>query len=343
VGVVNILFNLSETVLVLLVVTLLHRFGLLENLWNRVATPGVIANTNTVFNLGCAVCLFPLLPVYEKLSRRLVRDEVGAQQKYRDKLEGLNPAFFSTPALALRSCYDLLMTMLLASRENIRTALSLLHRYDEAAFRRVAEEEDNVDLLTDSLCNYMYQLSAHVSAPLHVTILDQYHKVVTEFERLSDHAMNLAETAQDMQEKKVVFSDTAQRQLRVLEDLIEHILDETEKAFRSRDVDAARHIEPLEQVVDDLVYAMREDHLARLRAGRCSIDAGTAVMNVLGDLERVSDLCSNVGVSVVARVAPARQAHEYVSSLHAGQDENYTREYAAAHDEYFARLEAIDN
>ena len=341
VGVVNILFNLSETVLVLLVVTLLHRFGLLEGLWTRVATPGVIANTNTIFNLGCAICLFPMLPVYEKLSRKLVKDEQGPENKYRDKLEALNPAFFSTPALALRSCYDLLSTMLQVSRENIRTALGLLHEYDPAGMARVREEEDNVDLLTDTLCNYMYKLSGHVSAELHVSILDQYHKVVTEFERLSDHAMNLAETAEDMHEKKVSFSPSAQEELRVLEDLIEHILDETEKAFKARDEAAARHIEPLEQVVDDMVYAMREDHLARLRAGKCSIDAGTAYMNVLGDLERVSDLCSNVGVSVVARVAPASLAHEYVSALHAGQDKNYTREYAAAHDEYFSRLDAV--
>ncbi len=341
VGVVNILFNLSETVLVLLVVTLLHRFGLLEALWNRVATPGVIANTNTIFNLGCAICLFPMLPVYETLSRKLVKDERGPENKYKDKLEALSPAFFSTPALALNSCYDVLMTMLHVSRENIRTAFGLLHAFDPAAMARVREEEDNVDLLTDTLCNYMYKLSGHVSAELHVSILDQYHKVVTEFERLSDHAMNLAETAEDMHQKNVVFSDTAKAELRVMEDLIERILETTEQAFQARDVEAARHIEPLEQVVDDLTYAMREDHLARLREGKCTIDAGTAYMNVLGDLERISDLCSNVGVSVVARVEPKSLAHEYVSMLHAGQDESYTREYNAAHEEFFTRLEAI--
>ena len=175
-----------------------------------------------------------------------------------------------------------------------------------------------------------------------MSILDQYHKVVTEFERLSDHAMNLAETAEDMHEKKAVFSPSAQEELRVLEALIERILDETEKAFSARDEAAARHIEPLEQVVDDMVYAMREDHLARLREGKCSIDAGTAYMNVLGDLERISDLCSNVGISVVARVAPASLAHEYVSALHAGQDENYAREYEAAHEAFFKKLESIE-
>ena len=341
VGIVNILFNLSETVLVLLAVTLLHRFGLLESLWERTVTPGVIANTNTVFNLGCAVCLFPLLPVYEKLSRKLVRDELASENRYREKLEALNPAFFGTPALALRSCYDVLMTMLTGARENIRTAIGLLNVFDAAGMKRVQEEEDSIDQLTDALCNYMFKLSGHISAEQHVVILDQYHKVVTEFERLSDHAMNVAETAADMQEKRVSFSPMARSELRVLAELLERILDETEKAFRSRDVEAARHIEPLEQVVDDLVYAMREDHLARLREGRCSIDAGTAFMNVLGDLERVSDLCSNVGVSVVARVAPSQQAHEYVSSLHAGQDESYTREYEAAHSLFFSKLEAV--
>ncbi len=113
VGIVNILFNLSETVLVLLCVTVIHRLGLLDGLWERTVNSGMIANTNTIFNLGCSICLFPMLGVYEKLSRRIVKDEPEPvrEEKYRAELEALNPGFLNTPALALNSCYQLLLTL----------------------------------------------------------------------------------------------------------------------------------------------------------------------------------------------------------------------------------------
>ncbi len=341
VGIVNILFNLSETVLVLAGVLLLRRLGVLDWLWDKVATPGLIANTNTIFNLGCALSLFPMLPVYEKLSRRIVKDEAVAENKYKDKLDALSPAFFNTPALALRSCYNLLLTMLCAARDNINIAFSMLRHFDEAGFKAVQEEEDNIDLLADRVSNYMVQVFAHLSADPDVAILDEYYKVVTEFERLGDHAMNIAETGEELARENVAFSKTALAQLSVLESLIGRILDYTEQAFKMQDLDAAQEIEPLEQVVDDLVYALREDHLARLRRGACSIDAGTAYMNVLSDLERISDVCSNVGISVVTSVTPNNEAHDYISTLHAGKDEKYNRAYAAAHNEIFSRIAGI--
>ena len=129
VGVVNILFNLSKSALVLAAVALLRYLGVLDGLWERVVNSGTIANTNTVFNLGCAICLFPLLPSYETLSRRIIRDkqtETGGENSYADKLEALSPAFYDTPALALRSCYDLLLAMFYAACANIRRAFRLL-------------------------------------------------------------------------------------------------------------------------------------------------------------------------------------------------------------------------
>ena len=119
VGIVNILFNLSETVLVLLTVTILHKVGVLDALWDRTVNSGLIANTNTVFNMCCAIALFPMFNTYEKWSRRIVHDEPQAEGKYKEKLDELSPAFFNTPALSLRSCYDVLSTMFQASRANI--------------------------------------------------------------------------------------------------------------------------------------------------------------------------------------------------------------------------------
>ena len=341
VGIVNILFNLSKSALVLLAVFLLRQFGVLDPLWERIVTPGIIANTNSVFNLGSAVCLFPLLTVYEGLSKRIVKDKPGAEDKYKARLEALSPAFYSTPAIALNSCYEVLMAMFKAARSNIDLGFAQLRIFDSAKMTVIEEEEENIDVMADRLSNYMFALSSHLTADAHTAILDQYHKLVTEFERLGDHALNMAQTGQTLADKKLFFSAKALSELDIMEDLIERILDHTETAFRDRDVDAARHIEPLEQVVDDVVYAMRENHLGRLRSGECSVDAGTAFIDVLGDLERVSDLCSNVGVSVVARLTPAKQAHDYISSLHAGQDEAYNREYTEAHEEFFRRMEDV--
>ncbi|MBQ7144676.1 MAG: Na/Pi cotransporter family protein [Oscillospiraceae bacterium] len=346
VGLVNILFNFGKTVLVLLAVLLLKQFGALDGIWNMTVNSGTIANTNTIFNLGCAIVLIPTLPFLENLSRRIIKDkalppDAPKEDRYRDKLEALSPVFFPTPALALRSCYEVLLAMFYAARDNIGTAFGLLRRFDPALMKTLSAEEDSIDLMADRLSNYMVALSAHLSDSLHISILDQYHKLVTEFERLGDHGMNIGETAEDMASKKVAFSQAALDELDVLEDLIGRILRYTEQAFRTRDVASARHIEPLEQVVDDVVYAFREDHLARLRNGTCSIDAGTSYMDVLADMERVSDVCSNVGVSVVARVSPDQRAHDYISALHTGKDERFNQEYNAAHEEYFKRIEAI--
>ena len=346
VGLVNILFNFGKTVLVLAAVALLKQFGVLDGIWNTTVNSGTIANTNTIFNLGCALVLIPTLPFLENLSRRIIRGKVlppdaPKTDRYRDKLEALSPVFFPTPALALRSCYEVLLAMFYAARDNIGVAFGLLRRFDPAMMKSLSEDEDSIDLMADRLSNYMVALSAHLSDSLHISILDQYHKLVTEFERLGDHAMNIGETAEDMANKKVSFSSAALNELDILEDLIGRILRYTEQAFRTRDVASARHIEPLEQVVDDVVYAFREDHLARLRNGTCSIDAGTSYMDVLADMERVSDVCSNVGVSVVARVSPDQHAHDYISALHTGQNARFNQEYNAAHEEYFKRIEAI--
>ena len=345
VGIVNILFNLSKTVLVLLVVNVLRYLGALDWIWYEPVSPGSVANTNTVFNLGCAVLLFPMLPVYERLSKKIVRDAPGSESKYKDKLDALNPVFFNTPALALRSCYDLLLTMFYTSRANIETALRLLVRYDQAQWELLQQEEDDVDLMADHLENYLVPLSAHLSLPLHISILNQYHKLVSEFEHFSDQAVNIAGVSRSMAEKQIAFSETALHELDILEDLIRRSLSYSEQAVKTRNEAAARHIEPLSQVIGELVFTIKENHLERLRVGKCSVDAGASYMNVLSFLERISGICSNVGMSVVARVIPelTQEAHEYLASLRAGQSEEFNREYESIRRECMERLRSVES
>lgn len=344
VGLVNILFNLGKTVLVLVAVTVLHRVGLLNDLWDSTVHSGTIANTNTVFNLCCAVLLFPTLPICEKLSRRIVKDEPKAAGLYDDKLMALSPSFFSTPAIALNSCYDALHSMLEAAVANLEDAYHQLREFSADTAEKIVRQEEAIDSLADGVGNYLVQLAPHIKMENQVRILDQYYKDVVEFERLGDHATNIAEIAEGMNRKGLSFSPMAKNELRTLRQLIGRIIGYAQAAFLKRDVEAAYHIEPLEEVVDDMVSALREFHIDRLREGQCSIDAGTYYLNLLAEIERVSDVCSNIGISTLTRVHPdlAMRTHEYSSSLHRGSDARFNEEYHAAHDEFFARLRSTE-
>ena len=341
VGLVNILFNLGKSALVLIGVTIAHKTGLLDSLWTRTVNSGIIADTNTIFNLACALLLLPLMSVFEKLSRRLIKEKPSKAGKYDELLEALSPVFFKTPALALRSCYNALMAMYTASRTNIEKAMNLLHVYDEKVVEEIMEEEENIDMLNDEISNYLVALSPHIKEEYQVHILNEYYKIVTEFERLGDHATNIAEMAQDLDHKSLHFSDDAIREIDVLEELIYRILDLTRLAFEKRDVDAAMQIEPLEEVTDDMVNALHDLHLERLRKGSCSVDVGSSFLNLLSDLERISDVCSNVGVATLTRVNTdlESRAHEFISSLHSGHDETFNQRYQDAHAEFFGKLE----
>ena len=343
VGIVNILFNLSETVLVLAVVSIARSLGAFGSFWNEPITSGGIANTNTIFNLSCAITLLPMVNVYEKLSKKIVKDDEAPSSKYADKLESLSPTFFSTPAIALGSCYDVLMTMLKLSKKNISKAVNLLYDYHEDIFKDISGREDDIDTLADAVSRYLSQLAPHVSDDTHSRILDQYYKDVTEFERLGDHAMNIAERAQTVHKADMSFSNMAKEELRVLTDLIDRILENATEAFEKRDIDAARAIEPMEEVVDDMVNALNDNHLVRLRAGECNVITGTEFLNVMSDIERISDICSNIGVATVARVEPEMGAlsHEYVTSLH--RTDYFSENYKQLHDYYFAKLSEAES
>ena len=342
VGIVNILFNLSKTVLILVGVNLIHGLGLLDGLWNSVVYSGQIADANTVFNLISAVLMFPLLSVYERLSLRLVKDAPvpAAEGSAPVKLDTLNPVFFSTPALALNGGYRALMEMYRLARTNIERAFSVVQSYDAAAFKRIEETEDVLDHMADRISEYLVQLSGHLSDDQHVATMDYYHSVVSDFERLGDHAMNIAESAGAVNQADRSFSEAALAEIAVMRDLIGNILHRTQKAFEMCDERVAQHIEPLEEVVDDMVNAMKQNHLNRLRAGTCSVTAGTELLNMLSDIERISDICSNVGVATISLAHPEmmHEIHDYVSRLHAGKDEAFNHEYEAAHHQYFEML-----
>ena len=343
VGIVNILFNIGKMALILIGVTILHQLGFLDGIWDTVVNSGIIANTNTVFNLAASILLFPVVGVFERTSIRLVPDDKEKPNKYQDKLDALNPMFFDTPALALRSCYDILLTLFHSSRDNIEKSFGLLEDYDEKIYEEIAEEEANIDLLTDRVSRYIVEFLPHIHDAQNAAFLDQYYKVVTDFERLGDHGLNIADNAGNMHRMQKKFTPTAISELHILEDLLREILDNVDLAFGKRDVDAAFRIEPLQQVATDMVSRLKRHHLDRMSKGECDIYTDANFENLMSDMQRIADVSTNIGEATLVRVNPelAENEHDYFAALRSGQNKEYNEEFNRAYEKYKDRFKKV--
>lgn len=343
VGLVNVLYNLTKTLIVLVGVLLLKSFGLLDGLWNTVANYSLIANTNSIFNIICALIVLPFLSIYQKLADRIIKED-ESQNEYDELINSLDVKFFESPSLAFNSCYQILNKMFELANKNINIAFGLLDKFDQKKADELVKDEENIDLLTDKVNNYLVLLSAHINNDLHSRMMSQYYSVATEFERLGDHAKNICDYASELALKKESFSIEAKEELKVLKEVIDRILELSFEAFNKRDLNAAKSIEPLEEVVDDITSTLKDNHLRRLNRGNCNIYTGTVFLNLLNDIERISDVCSNVGVATIIRANENNliEAHDYMSALHRGDDTTFNLEYRNAHDYYFNKLEDIE-
>jgi phosphate:Na+ symporter len=344
-GIVHILFNLSGTVLVLVVVAILHRLGVFGSFWAAPITSGGIANTHTVFKLAGAAVLLPVCTVFEKLSRKIIPDDKVSPRRDELDLQALDDNLFEAPELALAAVKKIVAEMASLAAENVRRGFSTLMEFDQEAIDRVGEDEDLIDSLADHAGDYMVRLSPHLGAGRASDRLSYYIKCVDEFERIGDHAVNLTESASELHSRELRFSPGAQEELRLLRELIQEILDKAGKAFLDGDRAEAFRIEPMEEVVDELVAMMRNRHLLRLRTGECSVSDGFIFQDILVNAERISDQCSNIGVHTLTLVdaAVAAMEHDYILHLHQGENEAYNAEYAAVRKRYLARLTGAEN
>ena len=344
VGIINILFNLSETVLVFLGVTIAKSFGLLDGIWDMVVNSGVIANTNTIFNLSCSIVLLPFVKHYVGLSKKIVKDDESALAKYNPLIASLDSKFFDTPALAFNSVYKVLTVMFDTAKTNMDRAFSLLNNYDEKIYKQISDDEKVIDTLTDKTEKYLIELSSHISSDEHAQMMNQYHNLSIDFERIGDYAKNIAEHAKKLNDDDTSFTDIALKELEILKDLLNNVMNNARLAFVKRDLKAASNVEPLEEIVDDMVEILKDNHLKRLEKGNCNIESGTIFLNLLSDVERVSDTCSNVAEATIARIHPeyAGKMHKYMAKLHQGKDDEFNRIYEESHNKYFSELDRIE-
>ena len=343
VGIINILFNIGKMALILVGVSILHSLGFLDWIWDTVVNSGVIANANTIFNIAASILLFPFIGFFERSSIRMIPDDKVEPNKYQDNLDALNPMFFDTPALALGSCYDSLLVQYHLARENIEKAFGLLEHYDQKVYEEIMAEEENVDMLTDRISRYIVEYLPHVRDEQHAAILDQYYKVVTEFERLGDHAVNIADNANNMHSNDRTFTDTALSEIKILEDVLREILDSVDLAFSKRDTEAAFMIEPLQEVATEMVAKLKKNHLDRMSRGECDIYADSNFENLMSDMKRIADVSTNIGEATLIRVYPelADNGHTYFTKLRSGNDQKFNTEYNKAYEKYAERFKNV--
>ena len=253
-----------------------------------------IAVSHSIFNVLCTVLLFPCSGLLEKLVCRLVPDSEEPEQ-----VAELDERLMATPPVALMSCREMTAKMADAAAQGLRDSASLLTGFDPAIAKAVKKIEDLTDHYEDILGTYLVKLSSlSISADDNAEAA-MLLKAINDFERIGDHSVNLMESAQEIHEKELSFSDAAKQELAVLLSAVSDIVELSFRAFLSNDLTAAMAVEPLEEVVDDLTDAMRSGHIQRLQQGSCSIETGFVWTDLLTSLERVGDHCSNIAGCVI--------------------------------------------
>ena len=277
--------------------------------------------------------LLPFSRGLEKLAYLSIQEtEEEKQQKEMGTL--LDERFLEQPAFAMERCKKVAMTMAQTAKQGFFDAMSLLDEYDEKTARKVYQKEEEVDHYEDELGSYLVKLSSKNLSQHDAETLSMILHSISDFERISDHAMNIEESARKIKEKEIVFSDKAKEELKVFEKIIQDILNLSVTVFLEEDSEQAREIEPMEEVVDRLTKKVKKRHIKRLEKGKCTMDAGLVLNDLVTNFERVADHCSNIGVCVIQSEEEAFDTHEYLDTLDKGKDSRFNARYEVYKQKY---------
>ena len=284
------------------------------SLMNMSMTTVSIALTNTVFRFIIVVLLAPFIPMLEKVCKLIIKDKPEDAAVLED-FDRLEERFLSHPALAVEQCRLTVNSMAKKAEENVFDAFGLIDNFSDEGFALVTHTEDIVDKYEDKLGTYLVHITSHELDPELNGAVGKYLHTINDFERLSDHALNIAECAQELHEKQISFSEAGSRELNVLISAVREIISISIDAFVRNDLETAYRVEPLEELIDNLCDEMKLHHIDRLQKGICTLHHGFVFNDLLTNLERVSDHCSNIAVAIIELESENFDAHEYINSL----------------------------
>lgn len=340
---IHLLFNLLGTAFFMVVLyggNTLFSFPF----WNETMNMGSVANLHLAFNIGCTLLLLPFNKLLVKLVKRIVPGD-----KEEQEMSILDERFLTaSPALALEKSHEAVIQMGTYARENYKRSMELLAHFDQRGMDRLQETEDVIDKLETNLDNYLVRLSDVSLSPEDSNKVSELLHTLSDFERIGDYVVNVAECAQAMDERNITFSGSAKQELDTLTAAVGQIIDLALECYTKRDGTMATRVEPLEEVIDLMRDELRNRHIERLKSGECTIEVGTQFLELLINLERVADHCSNIAMYILREGAkegdPVREnAHVYLHQLHeGGSDANFDQLYSQFKKQYYETLERPD-
>ena len=331
VAVMHISVNVLGTLIWLPLLTLtnaIFHFAFMD--W--AVSPVTIAMLHSVFNILTTLVLMPFSRYLLKLAVWVVKEKgTAVPGEELDAVPFLDERLLSTPSVAIQECNSQTCKMLELARENIRLAVQQFSHYSDSDQLLVLQTEEEIDAFEDRLSTYLVKLSAQALSQNDSHVISKMLHAIGDFERLGDHAVNLNKVAKEIHDKGLSFTQEAQAELNTLLQAIDEILTMTVTAYERNDTDLAARVEPLEEVIDQLIAKMKDQHIRRLQQGACTIEKGFIFSDILNNCERISDHCSNIAVAVIEVEHDSFDAHRYLQGVKYGNHEFNLifQEYAA--------------
>ena len=317
---VHLSFNVIGTIVCLSAFTAV-KAAIAPALLNDAATYAGIATSHSIFNIVCTLLLLPMSGLLEKLAYKLIPDN-----EQIEKVSELDDRLLVTPAIALECAHNLTFDMAKIATEALRNSVDCLGTYDKTKAEAIFKAEDKTDHLEDVIGSYLVKLSTKQLNENEGAMASMLLKAIGDFERISDHAVNILESVEEMREKGIVFSDSAKAEMDALCAATIEIVSLSYSAFVENNAEQANLVEPLEQVIDRMKELLRTRHIDRLRVGDCSIEAGFVWSDLITNMERVSDHCSNIAGCVMETKEQNMNLHESLKLLRS-DNEFYREKY----------------
>ena len=310
---VHLFFNVIGTAVFMIVFYTINAFIPFEFL-NAPADAAGIATVHSLFNIGATLLLLPFGNQLVKLATWVIKDSKEDQEK-ENIFKALDARFLDTPGIALEQCKKLTDDMARITKESLFGAIDLLDNYSDKREKELVDMETLVDRYEDEIGAYLMKVNSRDLSNKDSHTVNTLLHSIGNWERISDHALNICDAAREIHEKKISFSKAATEELAVYTRAIKDILNMTVEAFEYDDIGMAKKVEPLEEVIDDINLMIKNRHVQRLRAGECTIELGFVLNDILTNYERVSDHCSNVAVSIIQTEDYDVEAHQYIGRL----------------------------
>ena len=332
-------FNLAGSFLLMIPFYLIHSLIGLDFMAATATSMG-IAIVNTVYKVSATVLLTPCAPLLEKAVVATIREKHSPDDEEMEE-SLLDERFLEYPPLALEQCGKTLDQMSDAAFKNLRRAMELLDEFDQKKFQKILQREDRIDHMEDRLGNYLVRLTAKELSDKETRASAKYLTCLSNLERISDHAVNLAELAQELAQKSSSFSPQAHKELHICMDAVAEIACMTQQVLTEDDLVQARLVEPLEEVIDMLTRDLKTRHIQRLQAGQCTLELGFVFNDCINNFERVADHCSNLAIAVLEETGTQLQPHDYMMSIKSG-DSDYRKHFDECLEKYCGALEHLN-